>query len=290
MTTHTTTNNVNGILPDDYGQLIIAPVQREALALDPRVSTVVSTNSTEFRLPVLRQDVGAAWLTEGGEIAPADAVFDELIVRPGKVGGLTIISRELSEDSSPAAQVIVGDSLARSIAGKIDAAFFGALASPAPAGLASLTKYNSTGPVDGYSQVLYTTAITNLDPFAEAIAAAEVMGSTVTSFVTTPEVALVLAKLKSATSSNQPLLGIDATNGTARQVLGVPLLVSSYVPANTVYALDASKQVSVLRDDVRLERSSDAYFSSDRVGVKATLRLGFAYPSLRSIVKIEKAA
>lgn len=289
MTTLTTTATVNGILPDQYGSLIIEPIQANSLAFDPRVSTVVTTTATEFRMPVIRSDVGASWLTEGGEIAPADALFDEIVVRPGKVGGLTIISSELANDSTPAAQGIVGDSLGRSIAGKIDAAFFGNLASPAPVGIGALTKYNSTGPVDGYSQVLYTTAITNLDAFAEAIAAAEALGAKVTSFVTNAAVALVLAKLKSATSSNQPLLGIDATNGTARQVLGVPLLVSPYVPANTVYALDGSRQYTVLREDVKLTRSDDAYFSSDRVAVKGTARVGFGFPSLRSVVKIEKA-
>ena len=290
MSTLTTSTGVAGILPDEYGQLIIEPIQRTSLAFDPRVATVVGTGATDFRLPVIRQDVGASWLTEGGEIAPDDAGFDEIIVTPSKVGGLTIISRELSEDSTPAAQSIVGESIARSISTQIDAAFFGSLAAPAQAGLGSIPAYNATGPVDGYTSVTYPSGgIANLDAFAQAIANAEEVGATLTAFITTPALALTLAKLKSATSSNLPLLGIDATNGTARQVLGVPLLISSAVATDTAFGVDASRLITVLREDVRLERSTDAYFSSDRVGVRATIRVGFAFPSYRSIVKITKA-
>ncbi len=48
------------------------------------------------------------------------------------------------------------------------------------------------------------------------------MGATVTAFVTNPATALALATIKTATGSNQPVLGMDATAATARQILGRP--------------------------------------------------------------------
>jgi HK97 family phage major capsid protein len=274
--------------------LVVEPVRKMATALDPTVSTLVTTAAERFHVPVLREDASADWLNEGQEITPTDGKFDTLTVVPAKIGGLSLISSELAHDSSPAAQQLVGQSLAESIARGLDTAFFGDESDPAPAGLAALTEYvapdpGATPPVveaDGYSAVDPGTAYTSVDPFAEAIATAEQFGGTIGAFVTTPAVALTLAKIKDETGSNRPLLGVDATNGTARQILGVPLLVSPAVETGVVWGISANAAIVVMRDDVTLAVSTDAYFSSDRVAVRATMRVGFAFPTLRRLVKI----
>ena len=81
---------------------------------------------------------------------------------------------------------------------------------------------------------------------------AETVGATITAFVTNPATALALSKVKSATGSNAPLLGQDATAATSRQILGVPLYVSPSVAANTLWALDSSRVWLVLRDDTKV--------------------------------------
>lgn len=275
MSLFTNSTNVAGLLPADYAPLVIEPMTAAAIAFDPRVATTFRTDSNTAHFPVLKEDAAAQWLTEGDEITPDDATFDEVVVTPSKVGGLSIVSTELANDSNPAAANIVGQSLARDIARRIDAAFFGNLASPAPKGLDALT----------VPEVAYGT-LDNLDAFAEAISQLEAAGANATAFVTTPDIALALAQLKAGTASNQPLLGVDATNGTARQVLGVPVLVSASVKDGTIYALDGSKNHIVLRNDVTVQISHDAYFSSDRVGIKATARVGFAFPSPKCIVRM----
>lgn len=111
----------------------------------------------------------------------------------------------------------------------------------------------------------------------------------VTAFVTSPAVALTLATVKTATGSNQPLLGQDGTMPGARQVLGVPLLVSPSVAANVIWAIDASRTFLVVREDATVEADSSVYFTSDRVAVKATMRVGFAFPHPASVVKVSLA-
>ncbi|WBP92923.1 phage major capsid protein [Mycolicibacterium neoaurum] len=76
----------------------------------------------------------------------ADADFDELVVRPQKVAGLSIISRELAEDSAPSAQQLVDEGLAQSIATKVDAAFFGNTVTNGPSGLLSVSVCRSWTP------------------------------------------------------------------------------------------------------------------------------------------------
>ena len=118
----TSTNTVSGILPGQWGPLLVEPVQQAAVALNPLVATMYATGSHQFHIPIVATDAGASWVVEGAEITPSDAVFNEVVVVPSKVAGLTIVSSELANDSNPAAAQIVGQGLARSIAGQLDAA------------------------------------------------------------------------------------------------------------------------------------------------------------------------
>lgn len=272
MSVYTTTSGTSGILPKDYGPLIVEPVIAQALAFDSDVATTVRTVSNTFGIPVVKEDAGAAWVAEGEEISPDDPTLAEVIVTPAKVAGLTIVSREIAHDSSPAAQQIVGEGLARSIASKVDDAFFGDLATPAPKGLEALT---GVTPV-----TIEAGGVTDLDVFAAAISQVESVAGTVTAFIANPVDALIIAQLKDSNDSNRGLLE------DPRTVYGRPLKVSAKVEAGTFWAVDASRIVTVLREDTTLSVSEDAYFSSDRVAIRATMRVGFGFPSEQSIAKL----
>jgi HK97 family phage major capsid protein len=186
----------------------------------------------------------------------------------------------LADDSNPAAAQVVGDGLARDIARRIDQAAFAGLAAPAPAGLTTLS---------GVQTYVNASAFGNLDFAAQAISKAETVGATITAFVTSPATALALATVKTATGSNQPVLGQDATSATGRMILGVPLLVSQYVAANTLWAVDSSRVWLVVRDDATVEADRSVFFTSDRVAVKATMRAGFGFVHPQSVVRVTTA-
>lgn len=191
-------------------------------------------------------------------------VWCNRMLTDGKIPGKALrrISDTADINRMLAAQV-VGDGLARDIARRIDQAAVAGLSAPAPAGLATLS---------GVSTYVNASAFANLDFAAEAISKAEVVGATITSFVADPATALALAKVKTGTGSNQPVLGVDATAPTSRSILGVPLFVSQYVAANTLRAIDSAGLWLVVRDDATVEADRSVYFTSDRVAVKATMR------------------
>jgi HK97 family phage major capsid protein len=286
MATYTDTAGVAGILPGDYADLIVGPVSRAAVALDERVSTMHTTVARTMHVPVVDSDAAASWVAEGAEIAPTDPTLHELTITPAKVAALNVVSSELAHDSSPAAAEIVGDGLARSIAAKLDDAYFGALASPAPSGLGGLDETTSGIIVIDES----SAALGNLDPFALAISDIQQAGSTATAFVANPVDALTIQTLKRQSGSNEPLLGTDASNGTARQVFGVPLLVSRHVAQGTVWALAATRNLVVIREDVEVHSDTSPYFTSDRVAIRGIMRVGFGYPTPAAIVKIKLQA
>lgn len=270
----TSDSHLSGILPSEYNSLVIDPITQDALPFNPALGTTVrlADGVHDFHIPVLREDVSAAWVAEGEEIAPSDPTLDELVVSPSKVAALTIVSREVAQDTSPQAQQIVGGSIARALTVKINEAFIGNLAAPAPKGLASLTAATE---VDG--------TLANLDVFAEAIAAVEQQGRNVTAFLASPTDALALAKLKAGTEQNSALLT------DPRIVQGRPVIVSNNLPAGTLYAIDASTVYAVLHNDVEVAFSSDAFFTSDRVAIRGVARVGFGFPTPANVARITVA-
>ena len=275
MALFTSTNDVKGLLPGEYGDLIVQPLEQESRAI--LASTSVLTGSHDYHIPVLNEDATAGWYSEGDDMSWVDPKFEELIVTPAKIGRVTLISHELATDSTPEAQTVVGESIARAIAAGVDEAFFGALAKPAASGLEALT---------GVSTVNAGTEWSTLDPFAEAIAASENVGGTLRTFVANPADALALAKVKKEDGSNEPLLGIDATEPGARRIMGVNVLVSPKVKAGTIWGIDPAFSQVVIRDDVSISVSEDVAFNTDQVAVKARMRVGFGFPHPASLVKI----
>ncbi len=278
-TDHTSTAVATAFTPDEIAELVVRPTERLSVAL--QAATIVPTSSTTLRFPIITADPSGAWVAEGAEIPVSDAESDELEVTPAKLATLTVISSELADDSSPEAQTIIGDGIARDVAGKIDTAFFGNLASPAPKGLASLT---------GVSTVSAGTTYTNTDPFAEAISIARNVGATLTSFVANPTTALAMAKVKKATGSNEPLLGNDPTEPTKRTVLGLPLDEFPGIPNGVIWGIPKARVMVVMRKDTDLKISDQSHFTSDRVAIRAITRIGFGFPHPAAVVKISTTA
>lgn len=273
-----TTGANPAFLPEAAGSLIVQPVIEQAVAT--QVATVVRTSAHKFRVPVITDDPSAAWTPEGQEITPSDQTLDEVEVNFYKLAGLSIISRELAEDTSPAAAQIVGAGIARDIARKLDVAFFGNVAN-APDGLDTID----------YTGVECPATWTDTDPLVEAISEAEEVGARLTSFCMDPALALALGKLKDGDTSNKHLLQPDPTAPQGRTIAGLPVFVTSAVsPGFTpsrAWGIPKDRVLVVIRDDVRLEVDRSAYFSSDRVGIKATMRVGFAFPHEAAVVLVE---
>ncbi|BBX69013.1 phage major capsid protein [Mycolicibacterium psychrotolerans] len=271
-----------GILkPEEVHALIVQPTQEASVAMS--TATVVPTSSAEFRFPVVTDDAGTAWYNEGEDITLTDPTVDELVARPKKIASLTKVSRELAEDSSPEATALVGASVARDMARKIDQAWFAASTPKGPAGLASLI--GTAGAVPGGSYA-------NADDFAEAISLIEQTGSTPTAFVANASTVLALSKLKKASGSNEPLLSPNLATGATqrieRQLLGVRLWTTpdTALDDDEVWAYDRSKVFVVLRKDVDLQVDPSFFFGSDSLAVRCVMRLDFAFPHAASVVHI----
>ena len=85
------TTNAGGILrPEEVGNLIVQPVEKASVAM--QIATIVPTNSKDFRIPIVTDDVSAAWTAEGQDITPADA---EVAQHGGAFDAQTIFAEQV---------------------------------------------------------------------------------------------------------------------------------------------------------------------------------------------------
>jgi HK97 family phage major capsid protein len=278
MTLLTSPGSGSAILtPDQVQALVVEPLTRTSVAM--QVSTLVTTDTHTTRFPIVSSDVTGGWTAEGQEIALSDPSLTELEVTPSKLASLTVVSNELLADSNPAAMTVVGDSIVRDLAKKIDAAYFGNTIANGPSGLDSLLF--QVQHVDGGG------AFTNLDAFAAGLSKLEQVDSGLArNFVAHPNTVLQLSELKLASGWNAPLLGPDATSPSKRSILGVPLLWSPYIEQGRVWLISQAKSFVVMRANTSVLSDTSAYFSSDRVGIRATTRIGFGFPHPQAVVNV----
>lgn len=261
--------------PEQVADLVIRPLIANSVA--GQVLTTVNTGAPEYRVPIVTADPSAAWVAEGQEIPISDADIDEVIVVPKKLAGLSVISYELATDSSPSAQQVVGDGLVRDLVRKLDKALFTATTTNGPSGLPSLS---------GVQTINAGTAFTGVDAFSDGQFAAAGANANITSWVTSPTTAGVLAKLKKSTGSSEPLLGADVTVPGRRQILGAPLLAAPDAPDGVVWGIDSAYSSLVIREGSTVEPDKSVFFTSDRIAVRCKLRAGFAFAHPSSIIKI----
>ncbi|WP_040164303.1 phage major capsid protein [Microbacterium gorillae] len=260
--------------------LLIRPLQTESVAI--AASTYMEIRDESISFPIITTDPSASWVAENEEIPMSEAAGASINIKPTKLAGLTHISNEIANDSNPTAAGIAGLALARDIAKKIDAAFFG----PESANVVQQSGLESI-PTGEFTHIDANPA-TSLEAWVDALAAAEAVGTEPSTWVTDPATAQALAKLKTGTGSNVFLLGQGAENGPSRQVLGVPLVVSPYVLPGTVWGIPRDRSMIIMRERAEIAVDKSFRFGFDQTVIRAVCRVGFGFPHAAGIVKITK--
>lgn len=289
-TTMTTTGQPRAIIDSAVGKLIIRPLQAKSVALRAATMVHVSETSNAFRIPIVTDDPAVAWVNEGEELAASGAKLLEDSDVYHKLGGLTLVSNEFLDDSSPAIADIVTGGLARSLALKLDTAFFGKRGTDTkvPRGL---------GDIEGVNVIQAGAKLTSLDPFTDAVyAASSAGGATLSALVGHPADGLVIAKIKEKADSNRALIQPDPTRGDgvteagtvtpAARIAGVPFWTSPACPKGTIWGIPKDSVVVAVRKDLTLAKDESVYFTSDVTAVRALARVTTVFGHPAAIQKI----
>lgn len=257
---------------DFYRSLVVPALNEQSVVL--RRLRRITTSATHVNLPVIN-DANVGWTAEGAPLP--DAGLEPRLVRvtPKKLSAYADLSNESVGDANSAE--VVGQAMAQALARKVDAAFFTSGGANAPAALDTATTITiDAAPTSG------------IDPFIDATAQMEANGATPTVIFLNPLDWAALSKIKESTSSAKPVLVTQTgpTNAPVRALNGLPVEVSSGVPAGTSYVVDGTRTVSVVRQDGSVETDRSVGFRSDLTVVRVIGRFafGFLYPA--SITRI----
>jgi hypothetical protein len=168
-------------------------------------------DGSSLTIPKLTVDaVAAAWLDPGEEFPTDDVQGESVTLTPKKLGLVTGIDVEAIEDASVATLDVVGNSLAKAIAQKLDARVFStAAADKGPAGL--------LGTFTPLAKAL------GVIPLLEAVATIQSKGGSPDTIYVNPADLVTLRTEPTETGGKLPLLGVGVSQTGAQSVDGLAL-------------------------------------------------------------------
>lgn len=228
---------------------------------------VPSLRRVPFNIKVPGQTTGgsAYWVGEGKPKPVTKFDFTSVTLRWAKVANIAVLTDELVRFSSPSAETLVRDALAAAIIERIDTDFVDpAKAAVADVSPASITNGIAAIPSSGTSATDVRNDIAAL--FAPFITANLTPANGV--FIMNATLALALSLMMN-TLGQPEFPGVTMNGGT---FLGLPVIVSQYVPtgivilvnASDIYlsddgqvVIDASREASLQMDDAPTNASAD---------------------------------
>ena len=210
----------------------------------------------------------AYWLTnEATAITESNQTLGQLALSPKNVGAYTEVSRQLMMQSSPAADSLIMNELAKVLAIAIDAAALEGNGSGAPTGIANTGSIGSvTGTSIDYAKVLeFQTDVAGGNALAANCA-----------YVTTPAVAALLAQRQRFTSTDSPLWEGNILDGT---VVGFRAKSTLQVTAASMIFGDFSQVVIGEWGMLEIALNPYANFAAAISGIRAiqTVDVGIRY-------------
>lgn len=222
------------------------------------VGGVPSLRRVPFRTPLVGQTSGGEgyWTGEGQAKPLTQFDLASTIIEPLKIANIAVATMELIRDSSPSADVMIRDQLAAAITSRLDTDFI----NPAKAAVAGVSPASILNGV---------TAIPSTGSDAEAvrndirllfnafIAANNAPTSGV--FIMPATTALALSLMQNPLGQSE-FPGLTMNGGN---FMGLPAIVSQYVPAGTVALVNANDIYLADEGGIELAMSTEASLQMD---------------------------
>ena len=267
------TNTNKAAYPDTI--LSMAETAPDALVLNSDVVTAgptISGDAPSARLAFISEDPTAEVVKEGALIGEGDPALDELVVRTSKVAILSNMSNE--SYASAVAGNLVATSARRAVTKKLDSILVANTATEGqPTGLLNTVGINT---IDGGKY-------TDLNPILKAIGACAGNGGTPTAIVM--NYATWVNLLTITAKDGRSVVSPDVANAAQPILFGLPVILSTAMPADTVLVSDAAEVIASY-SGVTTSVSTDALFAYDSVQLRLTARLGFGVIRPNRLAKV----
>lgn len=225
------TNTQGGFLvPEIWASKIYDLILAKSTAI--QLCEQVNMTSDTLYFPKVTAASTAYFVNEATTITGSQPTFGQLVLHPKKVAALTQLSSEVMEDSNPSIMDTVMKRLAEDIALKIDYEI-----------------YNGTTSTGGFNGFRDTTANTSMstvavggeistDDISDAIEKLQSQNIEPTDLIIHPKLLNKLRKLKTSTTSNEPLLNLISFgsqplgSGIVGKIWGINVIVTTQLPTD----------------------------------------------------------
>lgn len=265
------TSDDSAVVPQTFYDVIQEKLVTVGPMLDGGIVTLLNTASGEdIKVPVeASRPLGTA-IAEGTDITPLDPTFSTITLKSQKVAVLTKVSRELLQDSGIDIVAYLGRTLGTSVGVRVNNLLTVGTGTTVPNGVVTA----SGSGVTGGTSVSGAFTADNLIDLAHSVDGAYVrLGG---AFMMRRASMGALRKLKD--SAGQYLYVPAATVGAPDQFMGFPIVENPDVPAialgakSVLFGWHGSYHVRQV-GGIEVARSDDAYFASDEVGFRVTIRV-----------------
>jgi HK97 family phage major capsid protein len=270
---------------------LIQPLESSSIVLANSPRIYDSPTGDPLRIPSLVSTDQAAWHGENEQITEGDADFGEITLLPTNLKSVKIIHRfsnELARHSIVSIANTMQAAFVKRTADKIDDAFLN--------GVATLDTNGNRTPIGLFNQPGTQSSTLTLTTLALLNSVVDTVGKLLTAeisafgscrwFLSTDDF-LKLSKVQD--SEKKGFLQPDLTQPGVFRLYGIPVVVSSRVPAGTGLLADMS-MVAVGRDlapSVRL--LSERYADYDQLGLRVTCRMDIGLLHPEGVVKLTVA-
>lgn len=275
----------NTLLNSEVAALLVQPLEQAStfLAAGP---TIYDT-SGPLRIPRIASGASAAFVAAGAQISESNASFDEVTLLPSSLKGikvLTKVSNELVRQSVVGLEAALRTRLVTDVANAFDtAAWDGTGTSDIVRGI-----FRQTGIATG------TLDLADPDSLIDAIATAQGNKVNPTHWVMTAASFAKLRKLKVGETDARYLFDPSTIqNGTAFQVLGLPVIITDSIPAASAkarVALVDFSHVAVARDtEADVTVLDQTWGDFDTIGIRVVTRMDVALTQPKAVTLLTEA-
>jgi HK97 family phage major capsid protein len=255
---------------DPSGGGWVVPTQTRATLIDMLVSkavflaglpreNVLTFSNDKFKVPRLGTSDEPVETAEGATISDGDLTLTGHDLDSKKFAILKHASNEILADSAVDLRRVLAADMVRQTAIKVDRECFN--------GSGGITGVIS----QGTAVPLGTGVDVDYDALADAVADIEATNADATVVYAAPDQAAVLRKLR-ADGATGEYLGGSPVSSPARTAWGLPVLVSTNVPAGHVLVVAGERIYFGVRQDVRLAASEHFKFDQDVISFRSTYR------------------
>jgi HK97 family phage major capsid protein len=263
--------------PETVAEGFLDQVQRKLLTTGPMldgsvVNLLNTAGGNDIKVPVEQTRPSGTAVAEGATFAVSDPTFANITLRAHKIGTLVVASRELVEDTGIDLQAFLGGQIGVALGTAVNSVLTNGTGTVQANGIVTAAGSGVTGAAGGTPAGVFTSDnLIALMHSVDSLYAAQPSAGWMMSRAT-------MGAVRSLKGAEGYLFQTYAAEGMVGSLLGYPVAENPYVPAigadaKSVLFGDLGAYITRVVGGIEIVRSDEAYFLSDQIAWRASIRV-----------------